>query len=382
MRERGKTEAVPRVSVLVTTHNGAALLGESLDSVLAQSFRAFELVVVDDASTDATPALLAAYAARDPRIQVLRPDRNLGVVGARNLGFAACRGEYLAALDHDDLCHPDRLAAQVAHLDADPKLVLLGTAAVLAEGGRSRVTDYDTPGTPLLMRWALHVDNPLTWSSIMFRTEAVRRLAGPFMRPEFEYADDYDLYHRLLAVGDIARLDTALTTYRWHARNTTYSHASILFANAARVLAAAYRPWLGTERAGPAADLVIRHLSEREPPRDMATVHRLGEVLERVLAGFCADLALSPADRTAVEVQAAASWWRVVRSAARAGLPGALRLHRTRPSLCRGPGPGLADVLISAAAGTLRASGAARPFMALLRRPRVHLTRPRDPSSD
>lgn len=362
----GHAAPAPRVSVLMTTHNGAPLIAESLDSILAQRFRDFELVVVDDTSTDGTPMLLAAYAARDPRLRVLRPERNLGVVGARNFGFAACRGAYVAAHDHDDLSHPDRLAAQLAYLEAHPGVVLLGTEAVLAEGGRSRVTDYDNAGTPLLMRWALHVDNPLTWSSVMIRTEAVRRL-GLFVRPEFEYADDYDLYHRLLAVGEIARLDAALTTYRWHARNTTHSRGNILFDNAVRVLAAAYRPWLGAD-AQEAATLVIRHLSDRQPPRNLATLRRLGNLLGRVLSGFCASQALSPADHTAVEALAAATWWRLVRSTMRAGLPGAVRLRGTASELCRTYHPAFGDVLASVAIGVLRANAATRALATMLRR--------------
>lgn len=364
MRTTGAGGGPPTVSVLMTTRDGADLLPETLDSALAQRFRDFELVVVDDASTDATPALLAAYAARDPRLRVLRPGSGLGVVGARNLGFAACRGRFLAALDHDDLSHPDRLGAQVAYLDAHPRTALVGTAALLTDGRRGRVSDYDTEGAPLPMRWALHVGNPLTWSSVMLRVDAVRRLGGPLVRPDYEYADDFDLYHRLLAVGEVARLDAPLTTYRWHARNTTRSRGGALFDGAARVLAGAYRPWLGAE-AREAAELVIRHLSDRVPPRDAATVLRLGGILERVLDGFLDSHALPPAERAAVAALAARSWWRVVRGAARTGMPGALALRGARADLCRGWAPSRADLLVSGAVGALRA---VRPLVRLPRR--------------
>jgi GT2 family glycosyltransferase len=367
------TGTAPRISVLVTTHNGGALLGECLDSVLAQRCGEFELVVVDDVSTDgATPALLAGYAARDARIRVLRPDRNLGVVGARNFGFAACRGEYLAALDHDDRSHPDRLGAQLAHLEANPRVVLLGTTTVLEEGGRRRVTDYDTPGTPLAMRWALHVDNPLTWSSVMLRATAVRRL-GAFMRAEFEYADDYDLHHRLLGLGEIARLDAALTTYRWHAHNTTHRRAAVLFRNAARVLERAFQPWLG-EDAATAAMLVVLHLSERVPPPDLATLERLGAALEGVLAGFCATHIPRGEDggRARAEVAALAgqSWWRATRAAARSGVPGALGAWRRRAVLRQGVQPGAVEWAGSLLVGQLRMVPVMRPLIAGLRRRR------------
>lgn len=357
-------EPAPRVSVLLTTHNGGALLAESLDSILAQRSCGFELVVVDDASTDATPALLAGYAARDPRLRVLRPDRNLGVVGARNHGFAACRGAYVAMLDHDDLSHPDRLATQAAYLDATPAVVLVGSEVLLLEAGRSRVTDHRAAASPLLLRWMLQVDNPLTWSSVMLRADAVRRLGG-FLRPETEFADDFDLYHRLLAVGEVARLEAVLTTYRWHATNTSHREGGVLFDRAVRVLAAAYAPWLDPGEATGAATLVVRHLSDRQPVPDATTLARLGGWLERLLADFCARHALAPAERALVATHAAGLWWRVVRSAMRAGQPLAIRQARAWPGLCQDQGPGLADRLGSFGIGLLRTKPAGRRLLAL-----------------
>jgi hypothetical protein len=348
----------PRVSVLMTTWNGAAGIAASIASILGQSFTDFELVVVDDGSTDGTAAILAGIA--DPRLVVLRPPRNLGIVGARNLGFAACRGEYLAALDHDDLSHPERLARQVAHLERHPGVVLLGTGVAIEAGGRQRATGHPPGLTPLLLRWMLLVDNPFTWSSVMLRTAALRRLGG-FLRPEAEYADDFDLYHRLLAVGEVDRLEAVLTTYRWHAGNTTHAQGGPLSERAAAVLAAAYRPWLGPA-APMAAALAVRHLSDRQPVPDAATLARLGAVLARVLEGFCAGL--PQPSRAAVEAAAARLWWRVVRSAVRSGNPGLLGLHAAQPGLRRGFRPGVADVAGCFGIGLLRSRPGIRRVLA------------------
>jgi glycosyltransferase involved in cell wall biosynthesis len=111
--------------MLMTTFNGAGFVGASIASVLAQSFSEFELIVVDDGSTDATAQVLEGIL--DPRLRVLRQAVNGGVVAARNAGFLAVRGRYVAALDHDDLSHPERLARQVAYLDAHPEVVLVAT---------------------------------------------------------------------------------------------------------------------------------------------------------------------------------------------------------------------------------------------------------------
>src|SRR6186713_2063521 len=106
---------LPPVSVLMPTHNAAAFVTASIESLLAQTFTDFELIVVDDGSTDATLDVLAAI--DDPRLTVIASPDNQGPVHARNRAFAAARGRYIAALDADDLCHPERLARQVAYLD-------------------------------------------------------------------------------------------------------------------------------------------------------------------------------------------------------------------------------------------------------------------------
>jgi glycosyltransferase involved in cell wall biosynthesis len=341
----------PRVTVLMTTFNGAPLIRESIDSILSQSFRGFELVVVDDASTDETPALLAGIA--DARLRVVRNPVNLGVVGARNRGLEEVRGTYVAAMDHDDLSLPDRLAAQVAHLDAHPRTVLVATGVLLSGGGRTRPSDHPAGITPELLRWMLHVDNPLTYSSVMFRADAVRG-PGRFMREAYRYADDFDLYHRLLNLGDIVRLDPRLTIYRWHPDNTTHRMKDELDAHAARVLAEAYEPLLGPGRQRDAA-LVVRHLSDRQPPRDTATLDELGVILERLLAAYAASRRPSPSDLSAIETHAGRIWWQCVRGAMRSGRPWLLGRYRSRKALSARHRVALADIAGSVVAGGLRA---------------------------
>jgi glycosyltransferase involved in cell wall biosynthesis len=334
----------------MTTWNGAGFIAASIASVLGQGFRDFELIVVDDGSTDATPAVLAGIA--DKRLIVLRQAVNGGVVAARNVGFAAARGRYVAMLDHDDLSLPERLVKQVAYLETHPEVVLVATEIEIEAEGRRRAPDHPRGGDPVLMRWLLHVDNPLTWSSVMVRAEVVRRL-GVFVRPEYELADDFDLYHRLLLVGEIARLDEVLTVYRWHASNTTYGREDALNANAVKVLAGAYAPLLGGD-AEDAATLVIRHLSDRKPARDRGTLARLGGYLTRLLAGFCAARGIDRRRQVELETETGTIWWRCVRAAVRSGAPGLLRVYRGQRVLADGFRPTRADVAMSVLAGLAR----------------------------
>jgi GT2 family glycosyltransferase len=342
---------VPAVTVLMTTWNGAAFIEASIASVLAQDFADFELIVVDDASTDDTPRVLAAIT--DPRLRVLRRETNGGVVAARNTGFAAARGRYVAALDHDDLSLPGRLGRQAGYLDTHPDVVLVATEIVIEKSGQRTAPDHPRGGDPLLMRWLLHVDNPMTWSSVMLRADAARRL-GAFMRPEYELADDFDLYHRLLTIGEIARLDEVLTVYRWHAANTTYGREQALNANAVDVLRTACAPLLG-DAAATVAALVIHHLSERGPARDAATLEALGAGLARLLAAFADARSLDAAQWARLARVTGEIWWRAVRAAVRSGSPALLTRYAACPSLAQAFRPPPLDQLATALVGGVRA---------------------------
>ncbi|HUN40311.1 MAG TPA: glycosyltransferase family 2 protein [Acetobacteraceae bacterium] len=342
---------MPRVSVLMTTYNGAAFIARSIDSVLSQTWHDFEFVVVDDASTDRTPEILGAC--HDPRLRIIRHEQNQGIVASRNAGFAVASGEFVAALDHDDLYHPERLQRQVAWLDDNPRVVLLGTEVILDSAGRQYTPDHPAAGDPLALRWLLLTDNPLTWSSVMFRAGAARRL-GTFLRPEFELADDFDFYHRLLAIGEIARLDDVLTTYRFHAASASSHNASRLDDKAARVLATAYTPFLGADAPGSAA-LAVQHWLNKQPPRDAVTLDLLADILQRLLAGFCAPGKPGSAAPGRIAALAGDIWWRTVRSAARAGSPWLLGRRYAYPALKSWVRPSQRDIVASAAAGLLRA---------------------------
>jgi glycosyltransferase involved in cell wall biosynthesis len=131
---RPPARAAKLVSVVMATYNGERFIGAAIDSILAQTHSNFELIVVDDASTDATSGILAAFT--DPRLRVIHSPANNGVARARNRGFDCARGDYIALLDHDDLSHPTRLARQVEYLETHPGIVLVGTLTQQLRDGR------------------------------------------------------------------------------------------------------------------------------------------------------------------------------------------------------------------------------------------------------
>jgi glycosyltransferase involved in cell wall biosynthesis len=198
--------------------NGARWLSEAIESVIAQSRPDWELIAIDDGSTDDTPGVLGEYAERDERIRVVRQE-SLGLVSALNRGLAEVRGPLLARLDADDRALPERLDHQVHHLAAHPEIGLLGSwAQEIDEYGnrRGRLQPATLPDE--LSRILLEA-NPLVHSSVMLRTDLARRLGG--FRPAFRAAEDYDLWLRLAENAKVANLPEILVEYRWHGGNVT-----------------------------------------------------------------------------------------------------------------------------------------------------------------
>ena len=302
----------------MTTHNGAATIGDSIASVLAQDMDDFELVIVDDASTDATPELLRRQT--DPRIVPVRNQIRQGIAGARNVGIAVCRAPYIAALDHDDLSAPSRLRRQADYLDAHPDTVLVGTAVRELKEGRLRRENKPPHTSPGHLRLLLHLDNPLGWSSVMLRSDPLRRLEPP-MRPEFDGADDLDLFHRLMPFGRIDRLDDVLTTYRWHKSNATHGIGERMSRATVEIYLRVCAPWLGPD---PQADalLLARHGCNREPIGDAETLDRVHSLFRTIAEGLARQ---HPHERAEILHGLDGILWRVTRAAIRSGNPRLMR---------------------------------------------------------
>lgn len=308
----------PLLSVVMPAYNGAALIGETLDNLRAQTMPDFEVLVVDDCSTDDTRALLAGWP--DPRVRLIALEVNGGPVRARNRGAAEARGRYIAGIDQDDLSRPDRFARQIAYLDADPATVLLGTAAEQLVDGAIRPMNYPVTTTPTLVAWLSWIENPLVWSSVMIRTDAARRL-DPFTRPDILYAEDFDLYHRVQALGRIARLDTPLTIYRQHEGGVSKRFADTMAASATRVLAEAHDTRLGDQAPAAAAALVAHNMA-KAPVRDLATLKLIGSTLVELESAFLAQHRPDRFDRMLIAAETEKRWTAIRRTALRAGTLG------------------------------------------------------------
>lgn len=147
MAEEKRENTPPLVSVVMPAYNAERFIEEAILSVIHQTLTDWELIVVDDCSQDATPAIVERRAAQDSRIVLVRLEKNLGVAAARNQGFARCRGSYIALLDSDDVWHPQKLACQVA-LARDTKAeILYCSYRIIDENGRKICGDFIVPVT-------------------------------------------------------------------------------------------------------------------------------------------------------------------------------------------------------------------------------------------
>lgn len=224
----------PKASVLMTVYNAGPYLEDSLASITGQSFADWELVVVDDASTDGSLAILEDWGRRDPRIRVIPNQQNKGQTACLNQGLRLCRGTWIARQDADDLSHPFRLERQLAYLHGHPGTVLLGTQGVLINEHGRRIGLLDVPCDAAGILWSGPFLNPFLHTSVIFRRDLVVEELGGYDEG-FRIAQDYDLWMRLAAMRRTANLKERLVSYRHLGSSLSKTGSATAFEEASRV---------------------------------------------------------------------------------------------------------------------------------------------------
>ncbi|MBV5341609.1 MAG: glycosyltransferase [Deltaproteobacteria bacterium] len=216
--------ATPRVSILMPIRNEERYIQAALDSLFRQTFTNWELIAVDDGSSDRTAAILDDAAGKDHRVQVIHREGG-GLVAALNAGLEACRAPLLARMDGDDICHPRRLELQSAYLDTHPGtgLVACNFRHFPRTGLKQGMIDYETwqnglSNHSLIIR-DLFVESPFIHPSIMVRRTVLEELGGYH---DNSWPEDYDLWLRMAAAGvKFARLPQTLLFWRDHPERAT-----------------------------------------------------------------------------------------------------------------------------------------------------------------
>jgi glycosyltransferase involved in cell wall biosynthesis len=224
MREQDRT-IVPRVSVLMTVFNTEAYLRASIDSVLSQTLEDFELIIVDDCSSDGSWPMVTAAAARDRRIVAIRRDRQGGASAALNSGLLHASGTYLTRQDSDDLSTPTRLAEQVAFLERHPEVGAAGTAVLLVDAAGNQLGTSAFPETDREIQPALLDYMCFCGPTVMMRRTAFEA-AGLSFDESLSGSEDYDLCLRLGEVGSLANVPLPLYVYRQHASSVSHAKRS------------------------------------------------------------------------------------------------------------------------------------------------------------
>lgn len=212
----------PKITVFIAAYNEANFIEKSISSILNQTFSDFEIIIVNDGSTDDTVAVIEGFT--DSRIKLLHNDGNKGIVYTRNRLLELAKGEFIAVLDSDDIACPERLELQYNFLSSNPQIALCGGhAEIIDEFGVKTGKKFIEPTDDTVDMFMLF-GNPFVNSTTMFRTSVFRELKG---YNNYFISEDFDLFMRISEKYGVANIDKTLVYYRIHSNNTSTLHANI-----------------------------------------------------------------------------------------------------------------------------------------------------------
>ena len=332
----------PAVSVVMTAYNGEAYIAEAIEGVLSQSFTDFELLVVDDGSSDRTVEIIQGF--KDARLRLVQNERNLGISNSRNRGNELACGRYLAAHDQDDISYPDRLRHQVAVLEADPETVLVCGRVDAIPSRNEPWPSLPVPSPPVLA-WSLFTGSKITHSTICLRRSVLRE-QGIKYEQRYHYAEDFELFHKLGEVGKLVMLPSVLGAYRHHDRNASRVKHTEMTANGQAFLRERYNEYLGAGSLSQ-SDMasVWGLLIDKRAAASAAELERVGSLISRLVDCFIERRGLGAVDAEQVYSAASEKWQETVTAAAREHGPSFLRFASAYPNLAAARTRGLGAVL-------------------------------------
>lgn len=223
--EQGRPSPV-LVSIVMPVHNAGPYIDEALQSLVSQTYTNLEIIVIDDASNDDTPELLANWTQRDARITSIRNETNLGVAQSLNRGFARASGEFIARMDGDDVAFQDRIQRQVDFLSANTHVSIVGTSILIARGREQSFETTIYPTAPLLVKWQMLFGCFLAHPTIMLRRKVLDLIARkdePLYSTETGSSEDYELWVRCIFRHglEVRNIGDVLLVHRKHGSNVS-----------------------------------------------------------------------------------------------------------------------------------------------------------------
>ena len=206
-----------------TFNSSEALLNKSIESAIAQTLKNWELIIVDDASTNDTPRMLDAWAAKEARIRVIHKEKNefrtLGISGSLNRGIDGAKGEYIARLDQDDYwIDPQKLEKQIAFFASHPDHVVVGGGVIVVDDGGKEQFRYFKKETDDEIRKTALFANPFSHTTVMFRADAAIA-AGKY---QVKHIEDWDLWLRMGARGKFYNFQEYFVAYTMNNQNSSF----------------------------------------------------------------------------------------------------------------------------------------------------------------
>lgn len=220
----------PKVTVLMPVYNGGPYLAEAIQSVLQQTFTDFEFLIIDDGSTDESIVIIQMF--NDPRIQLIHNDMNQGLVTSLNKGIGLALGEYVARMDADDVCLPERLALQVAFMDAHRDIGVCGTWVEVLGEPYGQILRY--PTDPDTLKCTQLFGPALAHPSVMIRRDLLKETKLLY-DPSYKHAEDFELWVRASEYTSLANMGKVLLRYRLNPQQVSKLHNEEQSFNAERV---------------------------------------------------------------------------------------------------------------------------------------------------
>ena len=210
------------VSVIIITHNREKFLPFAIESVLRQKFSSFELIIIDDASTDKTEELVKKYLS-DSRVRYVKIPKAKSIAQVRNSAWPYVHGKYIAVLDSDDIWLDDlKLAKQFEYLENHPEIVILGSGAVLIDDEGREIGQVIKPISDKEIKNNFLVKNPFFHSSVMYPYELIKKIGG--YDENIHYSEDFNLWLQFGKIGELYNFSEAMIKYRVHKDNESSKH--------------------------------------------------------------------------------------------------------------------------------------------------------------
>jgi len=205
------TRFAPAISVLLPVFNGSPYLSEAIESILNQTWKDFELIILNDGSKDNSAGIVHGY--EDPRIRYYEHE-NIGLGATLNRGIGLSAGVFIARQDQDDISRPERFGRQMTYLTSHPECVLVGTWADIWSEERDTGRTLRHPTENALIQLDLLFDNPFVHSSVMIRKKSIQEAGGYSVDPMRQPPEDFELWSRMSLQGEMANIAESLVIYR------------------------------------------------------------------------------------------------------------------------------------------------------------------------